>query len=104
MWKMPRSFNLLENQEIINLMFYKSMQKNREMKHPKMFSASCRRLSVIGICLLVWMMLTSPLVFGQQNGKLISLKLDKVTVLDAIKEINRLNGNSVSYKREELEK
>lgn len=104
MWKMPRSFNLLENQEIINLMFYKSMQKNREMEHPKMFSASCRRLLMVGIGILIWIMLTPPLVFGQQNGKLISLKLDKVTVLDAIKEINRLSGNSVSYKREELEK
>lgn len=101
---MPRSFNLLENQEIINLMFYKSMQKNREMEHPKMFSASCRRLLMVGIGILIWIMLTPPLVFGQQNGKLISLKLDKVTVLDAIKEINRLSGNSVSYKREELEK
>ncbi|MCB6974716.1 MULTISPECIES: SusC/RagA family TonB-linked outer membrane protein [Butyricimonas] len=74
------------------------------MKHPKMFSASCRRLLMIGIGVLIWMMLTPPLVFGQQSGKLISLKLDKVTVLDAIKEINRLSGNSVSYKREELEK
>lgn len=85
-------------------MFYKSMKKNREMKHPKMFSASCRRLSVIGIGMLIWMMLTPPVVFGQQNSKLISLKLDKVTVLDAIKEINRLGENAVSYKREELEK
>lgn len=99
---MPRSFNLLGNQEIIKLIFYKSMQKNHEMKHPKMFSASCRRLSVISM--LIWMMLTSPLLFGQQSGKLISLKLDKVTLLDAMKEINRLSGNSVSYKREELEK
>lgn len=85
-------------------MFYKSMEKNRKMEHPKMFSASCRQLLTIGIGVLIWMMLTPPVVLGQQNGKLISLKLDGVTLLEAMKEINRLGGNSVSYKREELEK
>ena len=66
-------------------MFYKSMEKNREMEHPKMFSASCRQLLTIGIGVLIWMMLTPPVVFGQQNGKLISLKLEGVTLLEAMK-------------------
>ena len=104
MWKISRSFNFLENQEIINLMFYKSMEKNRKMERSKKFSASCRKLFAVGVGMLIWMLLTPPDVFGQQKAKLISLKLDKVTVLEAVKEINRLSGNSISYKREELEK
>lgn len=41
---------------------------------------------------------------GQQKDKLISLKLDGESVLDAIQKINRQGGNSISYKKEELEK
>lgn len=80
------------------------MKKNRGLKRHGMFSVRCKRLLTISIYVLIGIVLTSFDTFGQQNGKLISLKLNKVTLLEAIKEINRLGDNSISYKREEIEK
>ena len=48
--------------------------------------------------------LTSSPVYGQQNSKRFSLKLAQVSVLDALREINRLSDNSVVFKKEEVEK
>ena len=47
---------------------------------------------------------TTSSVYGQQNVKKISLKLDQVSVLDALREINRLSDNMIVFKKEEVEK
>lgn len=54
--------------------------------------------------LVLWIIFTWSGAWGQQFEKLISLKMENVSVLDALKEINRLGDNCVSYKREEIEK
>lgn len=78
------------------------MKKNRESKHRKMFP--CRRLFLSLLFLILGFVLVPDRVCGQQANKLISLKVDRVSVLDALKEVNRLSENSVSFKREEIEK
>ena len=85
-------------------MFYKSMKKNCKMKHSRMFSVSCKLLLASGFILLIGIMFAPTIACGQQKDKLISLKLDGESVLDAIQKINRQSGNSISYKKEELEK
>ena len=85
-------------------MFYKSMKKNCKMKHSRMFSVSCKLLLASGFILLIGIMFAPTIARGQQKDKLISLKLDGESVLDAIQKINRQSGNSISYKKEELEK
>lgn len=80
------------------------MKKNRKMEHLKMFSVSCRRWLGVGIGVLIWLMMTPPEVYGQQDKKSISLKVVRVSVLEAIRQINQLSGNAISYKREELAK
>ena len=54
--------------------------------------------------MLIWMIVVLPNVYGQQSEKLISLNVNQVSVLEAIQQINLLSDNSISYKREELEK
>lgn len=44
----------------------------------------------------------SSMVYGQQQTKF-SLKLENVSLLDALKEINKLSANSVVFKKEEVE-
>ena len=85
-------------------MFYKSMKKNRKMEHLKMFSTFGRRWLWISMNMLIWMIVVLPNVYGQQSEKLISLNVNQVSVLEAIQQINLLSDNSISYKREELEK
>ena len=85
-------------------MFYKSMKKNRKMEHLKMFSTFGRRWLWISMNMLIWMIVVLPNVYGQQAEKLISLNVNQVSVLEAIQQINQLSDNSISYKREELEK
>lgn len=53
--------------------------------------------------LCIAILLDSPFVYGQQKFKVFSLKLNQVSVLDALREINRLSGNEVIFKREEVE-
>ncbi len=74
------------------------------MKHSRMFSVSCKLLLASGFILLIGIMFAPTIARGQQKDKLISLKLDGESVLDAIQKINRQSGNSISYKKEELEK
>ena len=74
------------------------------MKHSRMFSVSCKLLLASGFILLIGIMFAPTIACGQQKDKLISLKLDGESVLDAIQKINRQSGNSISYKKEELEK
>ena len=80
------------------------MKKNRELKRHGMFSVRCKRLLTISIYVLIGIVFTSFDTFGQQNGKLISLKLNKVTLLEAIKEINRLGDNSSVINERKLKK
>ena len=40
-------------------------------------------------------------VYGQQNVKRISLKLEATSLLEALREINRLSDNVVVFKKEE---
>ena len=54
--------------------------------------------------MLLWIIFWGHGAQGQQIGKLISLKVENVSVIDALKEINQLSGNCISYKREEIEK
>lgn len=41
---------------------------------------------------------------AQETGKRISIRLENVSVLDALREINRLSGNVVVFRSEEVEK
>ena len=66
------------------------------------------RLSVMrgALCGLLLLSLTtlfthSP-VYGQQNVKRISLKLEATSLLEALREINRLGDNVVVFKKEEV--
>ena len=43
-------------------------------------------------------------VCAQEATKTISVKLENVTVLEALQEINRLSGNLVTFRKEEVEK
>ena len=68
------------------------------------------RLSVMrgALCGLLLLSLTtlfthSP-VYGQQNVKRISLKLEATSLLEALREINRLGDNVVVFKKEEVER
>ena len=80
------------------------MKKNRKMEHLKMFSTFGRRWLWISMNMLIWIIVVLPNVYGQQSEKLISLNVNQVSVLEAISQINLLSDNSISYKREELEK
>ncbi|MEY8592617.1 SusC/RagA family TonB-linked outer membrane protein [Butyricimonas hominis] len=68
------------------------------------------RLSVmrVAFCSILLLSLNafwiSSSVYGQQNVKRISLKQEQVSVLDALREINRLSDNMVVFKKEEVEK
>lgn len=85
-------------------MSYKFMKKNCEMKHLKMFSNWCVQLIRGILCMLLCTFVVHPDLYGQTKDKLISLKVRDVSILEAVKTINRLGNNCVSYKREELEK
>ena len=52
----------------------------------------------------LWIIFSWSGAWGQQTEKLITLQVDDVSVLEALKEITRLSDNCVSYKREEIEK
>ena len=58
------------------------------------------RILLLGL----WIIFFWSGVWGQQTEKLITLKMEDVSILDALKEINRLGDNCVSFKREEIEK
>lgn len=59
-----------------------------------------KRILLLGL----WIIFSWSGVQGQQTEKLITLKVEDVSVLDALKEINRLGDNCLSFKREEIEK
>ena len=77
------------------------MKKNRKMKYQKMLFVWRKRLFGSGMLLLLGL-LFMPSVYGQLQAKTISLRVNNTSVLDAIKEINRLSGNCISFKTEEL--
>lgn len=79
------------------------MRKIREMKQPGRFSSGWQRLwrtIFVGSFLALGIYPT----FGQEYTKVISLKVEDVSLLDALKQVNVLSDNCVSYKREEVEK
>ena len=43
-------------------------------------------------------------VLAQETEKTISVKLEDASVLEALQEINRLSGNMVTFRKEEVEK
>ena len=43
-------------------------------------------------------------VLAQETVKTISVKLEDVSVLEALQEVNRLSGNMVTFRKEEVEK
>ena len=55
-------------------------------------------------CMLLTIIpLTTSSAFGQERTtKVISLRLENATVLQALEEINRLSQNNVIFKREEV--
>ena len=65
------------------------------------FVCSSRIFSII---LLFAIARGGTLLSAQEMTKTISVKLDNVTVLEALQEINRLSGNMVTFRKEEVEK
>ena len=80
------------------------MKRNCEMKLLWMFSDLHVPLFRGILCMLLGLIIAFPSVYGQAQEKLISLDVKDISVLEAIKTINQLGGNCISYKREELEK
>ena len=63
------------------------------------------RGALCGLLLLsLTTLFTHSPVYGQQNVKRISLKLEATSLLEALREINRLGDNVVVFKKEEVER
>ena len=66
---------------------------------------SVMRGALCGLLLLsLTTLFTHSPVYGQQNVKRISLKLEMTSLLEALREINRLSDNVVVFKKEEVER
>lgn len=66
---------------------------------------SVMRGALCGLLLLsLATLFTHSPVYGQQNVKRISLKLEATSLLEALREINRLSDNVVVFKKEEVER
>lgn len=87
-----------------------NIKRNKAMKKKCKTKTFCR-LSVMCISLLCCILIfgitsvfTTSSAYGQKTTPRISVKLENVSVLEALREINRLSGNEVVYKKEEVEK
>ena len=87
-----------------------NIKRNKAMKKNCKTKTFCR-LSVMCISLLCCILIfgitsvfTTSSAYGQKTTPRISVKLENVSVLEALREINRLSGNEVVYKKEEVEK
>lgn len=54
--------------------------------------------------LWLWIIFTESGALGQPGSRLITMQVNDVSVLEALREINRQADNCLSYKREEIEK
>ena len=80
------------------------MKKNYKTKKFCRLSIRCSLLLCSILILGITSVFTSSPVYGQKTVQRFSLKLESVSVLDALREVNRLSGNSVVFKKEEVEK
>lgn len=79
------------------------MKKELNKKFFSNFRVWWRYCLTLSCMLLTTISLTTSSAFGQERAKkMISLKLENVTVLQALEEINRLSQNNVIFKREEV--
>ena len=79
------------------------MKKNCKAKVFCRLSVMRGALSGLLLLSLTTLFTHSP-VYGQQNVKRISLKLEATSLLEALREINRLGDNVVVFKKEEVER
>lgn len=80
------------------------MKKNYKTKKFCRLSMKCSVLLCSILILGIASAFTSSTVYGQKTVQRFSLKLENASVLDALREVNRLSGNSVVFKKEEVEK
>lgn len=80
------------------------MKKNYKTKKFCRLSIKCSMLLCSILILGIASTFTGSVVYGQKAVQRFPLKLESVSVLDALREINRLSGNSVIFKKEEVEK
>lgn len=79
------------------------MKKNDSEKSFLWLSRRCMVLIYSMILLFVLTDLFPLEAYAQQRLKVFSLKLEQSSVLDALLEINRLSGNEVVFRKEEVE-
>ena len=80
------------------------MKKNCKTKTFCRLSVMCISLLCCILIFGITSVLATSSAYGQKTTPRISVKLENVSVLEALREINRLSGNEVVYKKEEVEK
>lgn len=94
---------LSRNKVLSNYFMYKFMKKN-ETKKSFGKLLSWRQLWCCCLMLIAGLLLTDRPAFSQATTQAnVSLKLKQVTVLDALRELNRQYDRQLMFKREEVE-
>ena len=94
---------LSRNKVLSNYFMYKFMKKNETKKSFGKF-LSWRQLWCCCLMLIGGLLLTDRPAFSQATTQAnVSLKLKQVTVLDALRELNRQYNRQLMFKREEVE-
>ena len=94
---------LSRNKVLSNYFMYKFMKKN-ETKKSFGKLLSWRQLWCCCLMLIGGLLLTDRPAFSQATTQAnVSLKLKQVTVLDALRELNRQYDRQLMFKREEVE-
>ena len=94
---------LSRNKVLSNYFMYKFMKKNETKKSFGKF-LSWRQLWCCCLMLIGGLLLTDRPAFSQATTQAnVSLKLKQVTVLDALRELNRQYDRQLMFKREEVE-
>ena len=94
---------LSRNKVLSNYFMYKFMKKNETKKSLGKF-LSWRQLWCCCLMLIGGLLLTDRPAFSQATTQAnVSLKLKQVTVLDALRELNRQYDRQLMFKREEVE-